>query len=254
MNLTRTKSRLVALTLLISLAGIGRADEIKPEPNKGWESVAVAGLTLSRGNSENFLATVGINSARKWTTDELFLGANAGYGKTTDRKTDIDTKSDDYIKGFIQWNHLFTERLYAGLKLDGVHDDIADLDYRFTVSPLAGYYFVKRTNTFLSGELGPSFVYEKQGGGDEHGYFAARVGQKFEYKFVNAAKIWETFEFLPQLDDFENYIINVEVGVSAPITKSLEVRLTLQDTYDNRPAAGRVPNDLKLIAGIGFKF
>jgi len=47
--------------------------------------------------------------------------------------------------------------------------------------------------------------------------------------------------------------INVEVGVSAPITKSLDVRLTAFDAYDNRPAAGRLPNDLKVMAGIGFK-
>ena len=246
---------LAALMVGISLAisDVALADEIKPEEQKGWESVASAGLTLTRGNSENFMATASINSARKWTDDELLLGASGGYGKTTDRKTDTSTKTDDYIKGFAQWNHLITQRFYAGLKLDAMHDDVADVDYRFMVSPLVGYYFLKQTNTFLSGEVGPSFIYERQGG-KEKGYFAARVGQKYEYKFANGSKVWETFEWLPQVDDVENYLINVEIGVSAPITKKFDVRVTFFDNYDNRPAAGRVPNDLKLVAGVGYKF
>jgi putative salt-induced outer membrane protein YdiY len=245
---------ILASSSFLMSAGISRADDVKPPEKKGWESVASAGLTLTRGNSENFLANVSINSTRKWTDDELLLGASAGYGKTKDRSNGTTTKTDDYIKAFAQWNHLFTPKIYGGLRFDIVHDDVADLDYRFTVSPLVGYYFFRKPNTSLSAEAGPAFIYEKQGGEDAHGYFAARLGEKYEYTFVNKAKVWETFEFLPQVDDVENYIINVEVGVSAPITKSLDVRLTAFDTYDNRPAAGRLPNDLKLMAGIGFKF
>src|SRR5215813_15572000 len=142
-------SSLAALLVGTSLVlvGVALADEIKPEEQKGWESVAAAGLTLTRGNSENIMVNASINSARKWTDDELLLGASGGYGKTTDRKTDTETKTDDYVRGFAQWNHLFTQRFYGGLRLDAIHDDVADIDYRFTVSPLAGYYFIRRTNT-----------------------------------------------------------------------------------------------------------
>jgi hypothetical protein len=89
------------------------------------------------------------------------------------------------------------------LRFDAVHDDIADLDYRFVLSPLVGYYFIKTATTFLSGEVGPSFVHEKQGG-DEMSYVGARVGQRFEHKFKNTAKIWESLEWIPQVDDFDN--------------------------------------------------
>src|SRR5262245_27192063 len=110
-NSSLTASIVGMLFVLVSAA---LADEIKPEEKKGWESVAAAGLTLTRGNSENIMVNASINSARKWTEDELLLGASGGYGKTTDRKTDVETKTDDYLKGFAQWNHLFTERIYAG--------------------------------------------------------------------------------------------------------------------------------------------
>jgi putative salt-induced outer membrane protein YdiY len=243
-----TLAKAICLAVLLSTLNTTRAaDAAPPEPPKKWESVASLGLTLSRGNSENLLFNASVNTARKWTQDELLLGVSGGYGETSGEKT------EDYLKGFAQWNHLFNERLYGGLRLDGMRDTIADVDYRFTVSPLIGYYFIKQTNMLLSAEAGPSLVIEKQGG-EENNYFAARIGQRFEYKFPGGSKIWETLEFIPQVDDFDNWILNAEIGVSAPITKALDLRLVAQDTYDNEPAPGRKQNDFKLMAGIGYKF
>jgi putative salt-induced outer membrane protein YdiY len=118
---------------------------------------------------------------------------------------------------------------------------------------MAGYYFVKRTNTFLSGEVGPSFVFQQLGEVTDS-YVGLRVGERFEHKFDGGAKIWETLEWIPEVDQFENWILNAEAGVSAPITKSLDVRLVAQDSYNNRPATGRLKNDLKLLAGVGYRF
>ncbi len=233
-------------TWLLSLSTTAAADA-PPEPPKKWESVAALGLSLTRGNTDNLLFNASINTTRKWERDELLLGASGGYGETSDVKT------EDYVKGFGQWNHLFTERWYGGLRLDAMRDEIADVDYRFTVSPLIGYYFIKQTNVVLAAEVGPSLVHERQGG-EEDTYFAARIGQRFEYKWKSGAKLWESVEFIPQVDDFDNWILNAEIGISAPITKALDIRLVAQDTYDNEPAPGREENDFKLIAGVGYRF
>ncbi|HVV00486.1 MAG TPA: DUF481 domain-containing protein [Verrucomicrobiae bacterium] len=236
-----------------------RADEIQPVKKNKWENVAALGLTLTRGNSKTFLATATINSTRKWDHDEALLGLSAGYGETTANvgKNETTSTTDNYIKGFGQWNHDFSgtwaSNFYGGLRLGIERDAVADLDYRMTVSPLLGYYLLKRTNTFVALEAGPSFVYEKQGG-DEKSYMAARVAERAEYKFHSGAKVWESIEWLPQVDNFDNWIANSEFGVSAPISKTIDIRLVLQDTYDNQPAEGRYKNDLKLIAALGFKF
>lgn len=227
-----------------------------PPPKSHWESVASVDVALTRGNSRSFLATASLDTKRKWTSDEALLGAGAGYGDTTTKDStgaEVTTKTQDYLKGYAQWNHLFTDRLYAGVRVEGLHDDIADIQYRFTVSPLAGYYLIKQTNTFLALELGPSFVDQKL---DDHtdSYFGLRVAERFEHKFSTGARIWETLEWIPQVDDFNNWILNAEAGVSAPITKALDVRLVAQDNYNNQPAPGRLKNDFRLLAGIGYRF
>jgi len=248
----------VAAPILIALLTAGpaaRAADPAPATNR-WESVVAAGVTLTRGNSRNFLGTASLNTAKKWRSDELLLGANGGYGETTATVsgTNITSKTADYLKGSAQWNHLFSERLYGGLRLNAEHDDIAQVNYRLTVSPLAGYYFLKRTNTFLSGEVGPSYVYEKLDGQESHGYFGGRVGERGEYRFKSGAKLWESAEWIPQVDHFDNWILNSEAGIAAPINKTLDLRLVIQDNYNNQPAPGRLKNDFKLIAGVGLKF
>jgi putative salt-induced outer membrane protein YdiY len=261
MNQTVSRSRPVssiirALTfcILVSAAGSGRAaDETNAPPKPHWESVATADMTLTSGNSKSFLGTLGFNSTKKWTEDEVLLGGSAGYGETTSDPGNQKTETVNFYKGFGQYNHLFTPRLYSGLRLEGLHDNIADIKYRFTVSPMVGYYFIKETNTFLSGEVGPSYVNQKLGDESES-YAALRVGERFEYTFKTGSKIFQNLEWLTQVDKTENWILNATLGVSAPISKFVDVRLVGQDSYNNQPAAGRLKNDLKLLAGIGYKF
>ena len=251
------------LILIVSVAGLFtnisrvQAEDVTNAPPKPhWDSVASLDLTLTRGNSHTFLGAVTINSTHKSPEDEFLLGGSAGYGNTTTKQangSETTTETANFLKGYGQWNHLFTEKLYAGLRFDAVRDNVAHIDYRFIVSPLAGYYFIKQTNVFLCGEAGPSYVAQDLGG-DSSSYIAARVAERFEYKFKTGSRIWESLEWLPQVDKFDNWIANAEIGISAPISKALDVRLVAQDTYNNQPAAGLLKNDLKLLAGVGVRF
>jgi putative salt-induced outer membrane protein YdiY len=215
--------------------------------NAPWEKSAAVGLTLTRGNSDTLLFTANFLAARKGKENEFFLGADATYGEND------DVKNAESLHGFVQYNRLFSDRWYGYARVDGLHDAIADIEYRFTLSPGVGYYFIKNETTRLNAEVGPGFVYEKQGD-DTSGYFTVRLAERFEHKFNDRVRIWQSLEFLPQVDDFNNYILNAEIGVESALTKKLSLRAYLQDTYDNEPAMGREKNDLKLVTALGYKF
>lgn len=240
---------------LLAAASIQAADA--PDTNR-WESVASLGVTLTRGNSETFLGTIGFNSQRKWAHDEALLGANAGYGENTvkDPATgDKDTTTTDkYAKGFGQYNHLFSPHVYGGLRLDAQYDAVAGVDYRVTLSPLLGYYLIKKPDTLLGFEIGPGFVAENLSDEEADQYITLRLAQRFEHKFSDKGKVWESAEYLPRFQDFGDYVLNGEIGASAAITKTIELRIVLQDTYRSEPPAGRDNNDLKIIAGVGYRF
>lgn len=259
----------VAMTfaVLVGQTSVQAADapaDAKPK-EKGWESNAGAGVSLSRGNTKNFLATITVDSTRKWTRDEALLGAKAGYGTTTaslGTPQENEDRTEGYIKGFGQFNHLFTERTYGALRVDAMNDDIADIAYRMSIAPLGGYYFIKTATTTLSADIGPAWVVERlqpasgdpDGESGARGYLGIRAGQRFEHKFSSGARLWQTADITPEVEKWENYVFNFTVGISAPITKALGVQVVADDTYDSDPAPGRVENDFKLTAGLTYKF
>ena len=218
-------------------------------PAPKWETTAAAGLSLTRGNSHTVLTTLGLDTKRKWDSEEALAGISGGYGKSD------GVRNTDFVQAFGQYNNLISERAYAGIRVDGNHDGISKLSYRFRISPLLGYYLIKEEKTSLSVEAGPSVVVEKYDNLPGDTYVAARFGEKFEHKLSDTAKVWQTAEYGPQVDRWvEKYLINGEVGISASITKQWGLRVVGQVSHDSEPAPGRKQNDFRLIAGTDYKF
>jgi putative salt-induced outer membrane protein YdiY len=233
--------------IVFALAALSLAATGYSQSTNKWEKSAALGLTLTRGNSDTLLFTADALALRKWKSDELSLGASISYGEQD------DVKNNEAVKGFAQWNHLFSDRFYGYARVEALHDAIADVEYRVTLSPGVGYYFIKQDNMHLSAEAGPGVVFEKQGGVDKT-YLTARIAEKFDYKFNDRARVWQSVEFLPQVDNLDNFLINAEVGAEAGLTKKTSLRVVVQDTYDNQPAPGRKKNDLKLVSSVAVKF
>jgi hypothetical protein len=216
-----------------------------------WESIANAGFTMTRGNSDTTLATAGIDTKKKWEKDEAAFGAKGGYG------TSDGTRNTDFVNGYGQYNHLLSERAFFGLRMDAEHSSIADLAYRIRISPLLGYYLVKNETTSLALEAGPSFVIERYQGPNTttDTYLAARFGERFEHKISDTTKIWQTAEYVPSVKEWvDKYLINAEAGISTSITPKWDLRLVLQWAHDSEPVSGRKYNDIRFIAGTGYKF
>lgn len=217
-------------------------------PKPKWVSSVSLGASLTRGNSDTTLVTTKALTDWKAKMNELSFGADAAYGESD------GTENVETLHGFGQWNRLFTDRFYGYLRAEGLHDGIADIDYRATLGPGAGYYLLKETNTTLAVEGGGSVVFERLGGNSDS-YATLRVAERFEHKFSqHGARIWEKVELLPQVDNFNNYIVNAEIGVEASIAKDLSLQTYLDDSYNNQPATGREKNDTKLVSAISYNF
>jgi putative salt-induced outer membrane protein YdiY len=235
-----------------------------PKPPK-WESTLTASLTLTRGNSATMLASLQAKTEKKWDSNELKFGANGSYGETTTRTGTAPTVREttenvNSVDGYAQYNRLFTERLFGLIRVDGIHDEIAAINYRVIVSPGLGYYFIKKPATTLNGEIGPSYVWERlDGEGDSYG--SLRLAEGFTHKLSDRANIWQKTEVLPSIADFSHVLVNSEIGISASITKDNKLKLTatLTHAYNSHPASdiakpARMMNDFVLKTGITYAF
>lgn len=240
-----------AMVAVNSVAKAGDAAATQPvvvSTNKpAWESSVAFGVTLTSGNSDTLLANTTFTTHRNNPTNEWLFGADASYGENN------SVKNAETLHGFGQYNHLFTERWFGYVRADGLHDSIAEIKYRFTLSPGVGYYFIKTKATRLAGEMGPGVVFEKLDG-ERKTYFTPRLAERFDHKMDDHTHYWQTLEFLPQVDKPDNFLINAEVGVEAALTKRLSLRTVVDDCYANVPAPGRRDNDVKLISGLAYKF
>lgn len=246
--MNRKTSCLLAAFGVISqtLLSAQNAPVVEPPPSP-WESSAFLGLTLTRGNSDSVLFTANVKTTKKEKQNEWAFGADGSYGEND------SVKSSQTLHGYGQYNRLFSERCFGYFRADALHDGIADVEYRVMLSPGLGYYLIKEKATSLAVEVGPGYVFEKRGSSDDS-YATLRVAERFEHKFSDRARVWQSLEYLPEVGDFPNYVVNFEAGVAATITKNLELSVVLQDNFVNRPAAGRTCNDLKLISGVTYKF
>jgi putative salt-induced outer membrane protein len=253
--ITTTNFVTVTVTNVVTITNVLAKAEAAPPPGTvvqppkyPWESSISAGLTLTRGNSETLLATGGVQTHRKTPYNEIGLGADGAYG-TSGSEKNVDT-----IHTVGQYNHLFSERFYAYARVEALHDGVADLQYRVNIGPGIGYYFLKETNTTCAGELGSTFVDQRLGGVDDN-YATLRFAERFEHKFQNfGARLWQNVEILPQVDKFNNFLINAEMGIESSITKTISLKTFIVDNFNNEPASGREKNDIKLVSGISYKF
>jgi putative salt-induced outer membrane protein YdiY len=255
-TVTNMAARVPALALV--------AVPVPAAPDKNaWKSSVSASLTLTRGNSQSLLFTADFLTEKKTAKDEYSLGAGVAFGNQSSLES-ISYKTNNYAfttskdtvndyKAFSQWNHLFTDNFFGYLRANALRDIISDIDYRLTIGPGAGYYLIKQTNTTLAVEGGFNFEAQKLGGEDQN-FATVRLAERFEHKFNNRARFWQNVELLPQVDKLENYVMNFEIGIEAALSKSFNLKTYLDDTYANRPAAGRQQNDVKLVSGISYKF
>ncbi len=231
------------------------AHPVVPPPTYPWKSSVALGVTIARGNTDTTLASMTFSTEKKWPLNDLVFGGDGLYGETKNPDQQKYTESAEILHGYSQYNRTITDGLYGYARIDGFHDGIADIKYRITLAPGIGYFFIKNKVTDLSVEVGPGYIRE-QLDGETESFATLRIGEKFHYNISAHAKAWETIEYLPQVDQFNNYIVNAELGIEAALNKSsnLSLRSVLDDSYNNVPALGRLKNDLKLITSLVYKF
>jgi putative salt-induced outer membrane protein YdiY len=221
-----------------------------------WETSAALGLNMTRGNSETLTVTPEFKASGKIGANELKFSASYSYGETGQEITERKAK------GTAQYNRLFTERWYAYVNGEIGNDGLAGINYRAVVGPGAGCYLIKGDDMNLSLEAGASWVGDETEAETAPGVFetetsselAARAAQKFDVKLGKSAKLWESVEYLPEVDNPDVYLLNIEVGLEAAVNASLSLRTTLANAHDSDPAPGKEKDDTTVKAALVYTF
>lgn len=246
-----------------------------PAP-KNWQTSAGLNLGLSGGNSDNFTLGGNLLTVKEWGAtgaNILSMGADVNYGTSTTTEVvnpgapgqqvqETDNTNVNNYGGFLSYDRLLTERLYLSGRLSGRHDEIAGVEYRIAATASVGYFLVKKKNLTLAVEAGPGYVWEELVGTGYNDYATIRFADNFEWKFSEKSRLFQSFEYLPQIDQFSNYMMTLAIGVETDLYKNLALQVVFRDWYRSEPAqyANTVPplyrekNDFQLTAGVIYRF
>ena len=223
------------------------AKKSAPKQDGDWKRSLEVGVNTASGNSDALRCTGAASAARETETNFLFLKASGRYGESDGEKDAEEATGEGKLQ------HRLTERVYAALDGNAHRDRIADLDYRVRGSLSLGRHFIWTERTVLSAEAGPGYVAEKKGG-EQEGFAAGRLAQVLEILVADDLQVWESVEFVQNLEDSAVYFVNAEIGLETVLTGSLSLRFAVEDRYDNQPADDKEANDLLTTTALNWKF
>ncbi|MGB6222474.1 DUF481 domain-containing protein [Haloferula sp.] len=227
------------LTLFLGSALSATAEE------SPWELTGAAGLTFSDGNSDSLAYSL------QFLGSYLKDGNEAYFGLDYFKAEDNGIENTDNLKFFGQFNNDFSDRWYTGAHGTYYQDQIADIAYRIDTGVLLGFRAINREHTKLSFEIGPGYAWEEQGSILSE-FVTVRLAQRFEHKFSNTSKVWQSLLWTPRADDPADALVEFEAGLETRITRQWSLRTFLRYRFDDTPAPGKSRDDTALMLGLAY--
>ena len=222
-----------------------------PKPKTPWTASTSFGFNSAQGNASTYLITLGPRATYESGDHILNMSMDFRYGENKGQKNVSD------VRGSVGYKYLFADRVYGLIGEDAVRDEIATIDYRSITYPALGYFLVKDDTMKLSVDLGPSGIFQRLKGFEDDFFFAYRAGQAFEWlpePEDKKTKVWEQLSYVQSTQDHEEYIFNVKAGVTAKLFGNLSISQSIEDSFINKPALGKLKNDVIILTALIFNF
>ena len=242
---------------------MGDVKAIDPVPEK-WHGGIVLAYNATRGNTFENAATVLLNVNRRWEKDRFRGDFGYYYSESGSNSSDAE-KTTDKWKLELQHDHFWLAKLYHYENFQWERDEIQLLDARYRVGLGAGYQWLDGRVFEWAGkwsfnqELGLNWVREDYKDSDDDqagGFCAVRYAHHLLWTppWLEKISFFHNAEILPQVDDWEKYLVSADLGFSAPLVYSWTLDVRMEWEYNSQPANDRHPNDLRYIVGLGYKW
>ena len=212
-----------------------------------WRISGLLGGSLSRGNSEAVAVQAGLELKRKTPDNELAAGFFGSFGETGGKTSSGSLSVDTHFQRE-QGNGWF-----VGIRGDIDHDALADLPWRFALTPFGGWHLLKNKRTQVSLEAGPSAVMEEQGE-SEDSYLAGYLAAKVEHRIGEKSRLFGDLSWLSEASDWASFLLSSEVGIDHALSDKVSLKLIARNAFDSSPAPGRERHDFQLISALGVSF
>ena len=230
-----------------------------------WHGSVNVAFNAARGNTYQNSAAVVANVNRRWEKDRL--NADFGYYYAKDGKAGAEKeKTDDRWEVEAKHDHFWLTKVYSYEDLKWERDVIQDLNARYRVGLGGGYQWLDNTVFASTGkwsfnqEFGANWIKEEYAVPNDDvkkdGFCALRYGHHFSYipKWTEGLELFHTMEILPEVDEWEKFLANADVGFTAKLVYNFDLIAKVEWDYNSKPANDRKKSDYRYIVGLGYKW
>ncbi|MCX6570059.1 MAG: DUF481 domain-containing protein [Candidatus Aminicenantes bacterium] len=258
-----------ALGLLAVLAiwpGLVRGEENKKGLLGPWKATAELSFVVTGGNTATSAFSLGTSFTRKWTNDTLLfksyiLRSNSTMTIRTAQGTETDfTIIEEKFERLVSENYLlagqYDRRIskklsgQAGLSWD--RNRFAGVDDRVMFTTGVGYAWVEKARTQVRTAAAMTYTVRQYVGQDMASFAGLRFSVLADQKILDNSSVSTQFVFDDNLKRMKDWRFDWTNSVSASISKSLALKISLRMIYTNVPALqslalfdlGGLPTDL----------
>ena len=229
-----------------------------------WHGSVNFAFQSARGNTYNNTGSLIADANRRWEDDRV-KGLFGYYYSESGASKHTKEKSTDRWEIEGQHDHFWKPTVYSYENARWEKDNIAGLDYRLRLGAGAGYQWLEKTAYDSTGvwtfsqEAGLAWIrssFAQKDPDAEDSYVTLRYAHHLTYlpKWSAGVEVFHNFEYLPQVDDWENYLAKADLGLTTKIILNFDLLAKVEWDYNSRPSVGRKSSDTRYIVGLGYKW
>jgi putative salt-induced outer membrane protein YdiY len=217
-----------------------------------------ANFDLAFGFTDATTNTTSLSSAlelrRQKKPLDFFFGGYYFF-QSSKKSGESRVTDENRLLGRTRLDRDLSDRTFAFGQISAEYDEIQNLSLRTDPVVGAGYRFVDREKLMISGRSGPGYVYQRYFGGDVEDYFTILFGGDLEVELPYGSRFRWRAEYLPEISGWQdNYLIRNTANWTMPIIDWLDFKITIINTYNNRPADDTDRNTFTTTVGLSFRF
>lgn len=236
---------LVAALLSFPLQANAQAADSAPPPLKGTLDL---GLVAASGNTDILTFSLGEKleyQKGKWTVTQGFKMVNS-------QSEGVETANE--YGAYVQPAYALSARLKGYVLGSWDRNPFLGIAQRFQEGLGVSYGVVVGPKHFLTADLGFSYFQQDFTSGLSSTFPTARGQVAYKYALTDKAYLEDIFVYLPNLEDGNDYRINNQLSLVAPVVGRLALKASYLLQYQNAPQPGFGTTDNLYTTGLQVTF
>jgi putative salt-induced outer membrane protein YdiY len=265
---TAVTAAIAAGLLVLTLAGPASlpGQEKKTGLLGPWNATSEVSYVVTGGNTATSALSLGISLARKWTNDTLVFKSFILKSNATTTTRTAQGTADDFVileesitrkvaENYVlagQYDRRISKKLLGQVGLSWDRNRFAGVDDRVIATTGFGYAWIEGPRTQIKTSAGVTYTVRQYVGEDWSSFAGFRFSLNGERKVLDNSKLATLFVFDENLQKMSDWRFDWVNSVTASISKSLALKLSLRMLYANVPALQMLPlfDDLGVPTGL----